>query len=94
MEQVLSQDEIDALLKGLSDGEIEAPPPEVEVEPQVEAKTFDFLKYTKGKKEKLPALEFICDRSPNPSGLPCPSLSKKRWRRAPRPFSTWSTGNS
>jgi flagellar motor switch protein FliM len=62
MDQVLSQDEIDALLKGLSDGEIETPPPEVVVEPPVEAKTFDFLKYTKGKKEKLPALEFICDR--------------------------------
>jgi flagellar motor switch protein FliM len=62
MEQVLSQDEIDALLSGLSGGEIEIPPPEIEVAPQVEAKTFDFLKFTRGKKEKLPALEFICDR--------------------------------
>jgi flagellar motor switch protein FliM len=62
MEQVLSQDEIDALLKGLSDGEIEAPPPEIEVQPPVETQSFDFLKFTRGKKEKLPALEFICDR--------------------------------
>jgi flagellar motor switch protein FliM len=64
MEQVLSQDEIDALLRGLSDGDIEEPPPEVQVQPTSggEAETFDFLKFTKGKKEKLPALEFICDR--------------------------------
>jgi len=65
MEQVLSQDEIDALLRGLSDGDIESPPPEVEAEPAGggnEVEVFDFLKFTKGKKEKLPALEFICDR--------------------------------
>ncbi len=62
MEQVLSQDEIDALLAGLSDGDIEVPLPEVEVAPPVEAKSFDFLKFTKGKKERLPALDFICDR--------------------------------
>ena len=62
MEQVLSQDEIDALLKGLSDGEIDTPEPEVFIEPAVQAKAFDFLKLTRGKKERLPALEFVCDR--------------------------------
>ena len=62
MEQVLSQDEIDALLRGLSDGDIETPEPEVFLEPAVEAATFDFLKFTRGKKERLPALEFVCDR--------------------------------
>ena len=62
MEQVLSQDEIDALLRGLSDGDIEMPSPEIEVEAPQVAQSFDFLKFTKGKKEKLPALEFICDR--------------------------------
>ena len=66
MEQILSQEEIDALLGGLSDGEIQ-----VEKEPEVlaeqaqqraEAKVLDFMQYSKGKKENLPALNFIFDR--------------------------------
>ena len=62
MNQVLSQDEIDALLKGISDGEVETekevlPPP-----PEVEAQTYDFIKVIKAKKEKLPALQFVYDR--------------------------------
>lgn len=61
MEQILSQDEIDALLKGISEGEIETQK-EVPVEEQVETKSFDFIQYTRGKKERLPALEFIYDR--------------------------------
>ena len=68
MEQLLSQDEIDALLKGISDGEIETAK---EGEPEaaaaapaerVNAEVFDFAKYTKGRKERLSALEFISDR--------------------------------
>jgi flagellar motor switch protein FliM len=62
MDQVLSQEEIDALLKGLSEGDIEIPPPEAVIIPPIEAKTFDFLKFSKTKKDKLPALEFIYDR--------------------------------
>ena len=70
MEQILSQDEIDALLKGISEGEIEtqkevietSEASEVAVEEKVEVKTFDFLKFTRGKKERLPALDFIYDR--------------------------------
>jgi len=67
MEQILSQEEIDALMSGLSDGEIE-PQTEVEVqvetqvENKIEVQTFDFVKYTKGKKENFPALQFIYDR--------------------------------
>ena len=65
MEQVLSQAEIDALLGGISEGVIET---EIQqeaaapVEEQQEVKSIDFIRYTKGKKEKLPALEFIYDR--------------------------------
>ncbi len=61
MEQVLSQDEIDALIKGLSDGDVETPP-ETAVEAPTELQSFDFVAYTKGRKERLPALEFIYDR--------------------------------
>lgn len=61
MEQVLSQDEIDALLNGISDGEIET---EIEVLPELhaEVQTYDFLGHTRNKKDRLPALEFIYDR--------------------------------
>ncbi len=67
MEQLLSQDEIDALLKGISDGEIETAkegePEAVAAAPErVCAEVFDFAKYTKGRKERLSALEFISDR--------------------------------
>ncbi len=76
MEQLLSQSEIDALLKGISDGAVdtseaeeEAAPEQVVVEapaaPRLEktqAQVFDFAKYTKGRKEKLSALDFISDR--------------------------------
>lgn len=61
MEQILSQDEIDALLKGISEGEIETQK-EIPVEEQVEAKSIDFIQFTRGKKERLPALDFIYDR--------------------------------
>ena len=63
MEQILSQEEIDALLKGISEGEIETPP-EVPVEEQeeIEAESFDYIRYTRGKKERLPSLDFIYDR--------------------------------
>ncbi|OPY67146.1 MAG: Flagellar motor switch protein FliM [Syntrophorhabdaceae bacterium PtaU1.Bin034] len=74
MEQLLSQDEIDALLKGISDGEVETSreeETEIEAAPvsgkgaarePVKFQVFDFAKYTKGRKEKLSALEFISDR--------------------------------
>ncbi|HVN98179.1 MAG TPA: flagellar motor switch protein FliM [Syntrophorhabdaceae bacterium] len=65
MDQVLSQAEIDALLGGISDGVIETEAPEQAAAPaevKKEVKSVDFIRYTKGKKEKLPALEFIYDR--------------------------------
>ena len=68
MEQLLSQEEIDALLKGISEGDVEAAVEEVQVEaeqtpkPAIKAQILDFAKYTKGRKEKLPSLEFISDR--------------------------------
>jgi flagellar motor switch protein FliM len=75
VEQLLSQDEIDALLKGISDGEVETEPeteaeeplaaaPVTEAAPprQVDAEIFDFAKYTKGRKERFTALDFISDR--------------------------------
>jgi flagellar motor switch protein FliM len=70
VEQLLSQDEIDALLKGISDGDVEtAPEPELEsiaaaeVSPlRHKAEVFDFSKYTKGRKERFSALDFISDR--------------------------------
>jgi flagellar motor switch protein FliM len=61
MDQILSQEEIDALLKGISDGDIETEP-ELPVEQPVEVQSFDFVRYTKTKKERLPALDFIYDR--------------------------------
>src|SRR5512145_2186385 len=65
MEQVLSQAEIDALLGGISEGVIETETQQEAAalpDEQKEIKSIDFIRYTKGKKEKLPALEFIYDR--------------------------------
>ncbi len=68
MEQLLSQEEIDALLHGISDGDVETAVEEVAVEaeqtpaPAAQAQVLDFAKYTKGRKEKLPSLEFVSDR--------------------------------
>jgi flagellar motor switch protein FliM len=71
VEQLLSQQEIDALLKGISDGDVEAAPEAAPEEIAVDASApadrpkpqiFDFAKYTKGRKERLSALEFISDR--------------------------------
>ena len=68
MEQLLSQEEIDALLKGISEGDVEAAGKKCEAEaeqtpsPRAKAQILDFAKYTKGRKEKLPSLEFISDR--------------------------------
>ena len=70
MEQLLSQGEIDALLKGISDGEVETA---IEAESELaaasepapkrrRAEVLDFAKYTKGRKDHFAALEFISDR--------------------------------
>ena len=64
MEQLLSQDEIDALLNTISsrDDEPGFPGPEAVAATPQKALVFDFTKYTKGRKDRLSALEFITDR--------------------------------
>jgi flagellar motor switch protein FliM len=64
MDQILSQEEIDALLKGISEGDVETEKEELVLaeEPEPTVQAFDFLAHTKIKKEKLPALDFIFDR--------------------------------
>jgi len=68
MEQLLSQEEIDALLKGISEGNVETAAEEVGAKaeaapaPRAKAQILDFAKYAKGRKERLPSLEFISDR--------------------------------
>ncbi|WP_028840758.1 flagellar motor switch protein FliM [Thermodesulfobacterium hveragerdense] len=56
MEKILSQDEIDALLSGLSEGKIDTTP---EVKEEVKAKSFDFRNYTISTRLKIPGLEVI-----------------------------------
>lgn len=63
MEKILSQEEIDALLGGLPEEDSETPKEvEAEAKQEIDAKAFDFVKYSKEKKENLPALQFIYDR--------------------------------
>lgn len=66
MEQLLSQEEIEALLNGLSGGDEEAgkktePAAPAAVRP-AESQVFDFARHTKVRKERFPALDFIADR--------------------------------
>src|SRR5512135_3283237 len=62
MSQVLSQEEIDALLKGIAEGDVAleteqaGPPNDLEVRP------FDIVQMARSKKEDLPALQFVYDR--------------------------------
>jgi flagellar motor switch protein FliM len=64
VEQLLSQEEIDALLKGISEGDVditkEAEASEAEAD--VSATVLDFAKYTRSRKDKFSALDFISDR--------------------------------
>jgi len=60
MEQILSQDEVDALLKGISGGEIEEPEEPIETE-SLAYTTYDFSRQERIVQLKMPALEFIND---------------------------------
>ncbi len=60
MEQILSQDEVDALLKGISGGEIEEPEEEPEEEGK-EYKPYDFTRQERIAPLKMPALDVIND---------------------------------
>ena len=60
MEQILSQDEVDALLKGISGGDIEEPEEPIETESLAYA-PYDFSRQERIVQLKMPALEFIND---------------------------------
>jgi flagellar motor switch protein FliM len=61
MEKILSQDEVDALLKGLSDGDIE-PPKEAAEEPEVDVHAFDLANQDRVVRGRMPTLDIINDR--------------------------------
>lgn len=60
MEQILSQDEIDALLKGISGGDIDEPE-EIVDEESTRYTSYDFTKQEKVVQVKMPAIEAISD---------------------------------
>lgn len=62
MEQVLSQDEVDALLKGLSDGEIEAETAAAAEEDQSGIRPYDLTSQDRIIRGRMPTLEIINDR--------------------------------
>ena len=62
MSQILSQEEIDALLKGIEQGEVDVEPEEAIPHRDMEVRPFDLVKKARSKKEDLPALQFVYDR--------------------------------
>lgn len=62
MEQVLSQDEVDALLKGLSDGEIEAETAAAADEDHSGIRPYDLTSQDRIIRGRMPTLEIINDR--------------------------------
>jgi flagellar motor switch protein FliM len=60
MEQILSQDEVDALLKGISGGEIEEPEEQLE-EDEREYRAYDFTQQERIVQVKMPAMDAIND---------------------------------
>ncbi|OGQ99813.1 MAG: flagellar motor switch protein FliM [Deltaproteobacteria bacterium RIFOXYD12_FULL_55_16] len=60
MEQILSQDEVDALLKGISGGEIEEPEEPVDAE-TLGYQVYDFSRQERIVQVKMPAMEVISD---------------------------------
>jgi len=60
MEQILSQDEVDALLKGISGGEIEEPEEPLDVE-SLGYTPYDFTRQERIVQIKMPAMEAISD---------------------------------
>lgn len=60
MEQILSQDEVDALLKGISGGDIEEPEEQLEDE-DLEYSSYDFTQQERIVQVKMPAMEAIND---------------------------------
>lgn len=60
MEQILSQDEVDALLKGISGGEIEEPEEPVDAE-TLGYQVYDFTRQERIVQVRMPAMEAISD---------------------------------
>ena len=60
MEQILSQDEVDALLKGISGGEIEEPEEPIDAE-ALGYQAYDFTRQERIVQVKMPAMEAISD---------------------------------
>lgn len=60
MEQILSQDEVDALLKGISGGEIEEPEEPIDAE-ALGYQPYDFTRQERIVQVKMPAMEAISD---------------------------------
>jgi len=60
MEKILSQDEVDALLKGLSDGDIETA--EETAQPQDNVRTYDLANQDRIVRGRMPTLDIINDR--------------------------------
>ncbi len=60
MEQILSQDEVDALLKGISGGEIEEPEEPLDAE-ALGYQAYDFTRQERIVQVKMPAMEAISD---------------------------------
>lgn len=60
MEQILSQDEVDALLKGIAGGEIEEPEEQLDEE-ALEYTSYDFTRQERIVQIKMPAMEAIND---------------------------------
>jgi len=60
MEKILSQDEVDALLKGLSDGDIEAP--QESAPTQEDIRPFDLTNQDRIVRGRMPTLDIINDR--------------------------------
>ena len=62
MSQVLSQEEIDALLKGISEGDVAVESEKGSPAPESDVRPFDFASMARSKKEDLPTLQFIYER--------------------------------
>ena len=62
MEKILSKDEIDALLKGVSSGEVEAQPQEEVAAGEPGAKRYDLYNQERIIRGRMPTLELINDR--------------------------------
>jgi len=60
--QVLSQEEIDALLKGIAEGDVALESEQASPTPDVEVRPFDFASMARSKKEDLPTLQFVYER--------------------------------